>query len=221
MSGPGVKHQLFEQLARIGKAISSANRLELLEFLAQDERSVDSLSKLTGLSLANTSQHLQNLRYAGLVATRKDAQRVYYRLSDDSVIDLMNLVRKIAERNLAEVDQLINLYLKTKDDLEPVGAEDLLERVKQGLVTVLDVRPPEEYNAGHLPGAVNIPFKLLEGKIDSLDIGKDVVAYCRGAYCLLSFDAVASLRERGFSAKRLEDGFPEWKRAGLPVEKSD
>lgn len=213
------KALLYEQLARVGKALSNANRLQILEYLAQGEKSVDNLAKIAGLSLANTSQHLQSLWHAGLVASRKEGKNVYYRLSDDEVVDLSNLLRRIAERNIAEVDRLINAFLKTRDDMEPVPAAELLERAKKGEVTVLDVRPPEEFDVGHIPGAINVPYKKLEEYIKNLDSAKEVVAYCRGAYCLLSFDAVARLREQGFTAKRLEDGFPEWKRAGLPVDK--
>lgn len=214
------KTLLYEQLARVGKALSNANRLQILEYLAQGEKSVDKLAKIAGLSLANTSQHLQSLWHAGLVASRKEGKNVYYRLSDDEVVDLSNLLRRIAERNIAEVDRLINAFLKTRDDMEPVPAAELLERAKKGEVTVLDVRPPEEFGVGHIPGAINVPYKKLEEYINNLDSSKEVVAYCRGAYCLLSFDAVARLREKGFTAKRLEDGFPEWKRAGLPVDKN-
>lgn len=213
------KALLYEQLARVGKALSNANRLQILEYLAQGEKSVDNLAKIAGLSLANTSQHLQSLWHAGLVASRKEGKNVYYRLSDEEVVDLSNLLRRIAERNIAEVDRLINAFLKTRDDMEPVPASELLERAKKGEVTVLDVRPPEEFDVGHIPGAINVPYKKLEEYIKNLDSAKEVVAYCRGAYCLLSFDAVARLREEGFDAKRLEDGFPEWKRAGLPVDK--
>lgn len=213
------KQRIFEQFAKVGKALSSANRLEILEFLAQGEKSVENITALTGLSFANTSQHLQQLRHAGIVVARKDGQRVFYSLADEGVIDLLNTLRAIAEKNLAEVDHLINSYLKVKDGLEPVEAEDLLERVKEGLVIVLDVRPPDEYESGHIPGAINVPMKELEKQIKKLDNKKEIVAYCRGPYCVLSYDAVANLRGKGFKARRLKDGMPEWKRAGLPVEK--
>ncbi|HEC15150.1 MAG TPA: metalloregulator ArsR/SmtB family transcription factor [Sedimenticola sp.] len=218
MPGGSPKKLLFEQLARVGKALSSSSRLELLEFLAQGEKAVDALAKVSGLSVANTSQHLQHLRGAGLVESRKSGQKVFYRLSDDSTITLLGIIRHIAENNLAEVDRLINTYLKQKDDLEPIPAEELLQRARDGLVTVIDVRPPDEYAAGHVAGAINVPINELEGFIKGLDSGKEIVAYCRGAYCLMSFDAVERLRKKGFEAKRLEDGFPEWKKAGHPVE---
>ncbi len=218
MSSVSFKHDLFGQFARIAKALANGYRLELLEYLAQGERSVDSLAKVSGLSVANTSQHLQQLRQAGLVTTRKAGVSVYYRLSGDDVVELYNMLRAVAEHRLAEVDRLVSAYLNVKDDLEPVPAEELLTRAREGLVTVLDVRPPEEFAAGHLPGAVNVPLPDLEENLKHLPRGREVVAYCRGAYCVLAFEAVARLRERGITARRLQDGFPEWKQAGLPVE---
>jgi rhodanese-related sulfurtransferase/DNA-binding HxlR family transcriptional regulator len=218
MSSGNFKHDLFTQFARVGKAMSSANRLELLEFLAQGERSVDELATVSGMTVANTSQHLQLLRQAGLVISRKQGLKVHYSLSGDDVITLFNALRNVAERHVADVDRLINTYLTVKDDLEPIPRKELLERVKQGLVTVLDVRPPEEYAAGHVPGAINIPLKELEKQLKQLDSDHEIVAYCRGPHCVLAFDAVARLREKGIKARRLEDGFPEWKTAGLPVE---
>ena len=218
MSSGNVKHELFVQFARIGKVLSNANRLEFIEYLAQGERSVESLAQVSGQSIANTSQHLQQLRLAGLVTTRKDGQRVFYQLSGDDVVLLLNSLRAVAERHLTEVNHLVGLYLDTKDDLEPVLADDLLARVRSGEVTVLDVRPREEYAAGHLPGAINIPLSELETHLNDFNAGQTVVAYCRGPYCVLSYDAVAQLRKHGIKAKRLKDGYPEWKIAGLPVE---
>jgi rhodanese-related sulfurtransferase/DNA-binding transcriptional ArsR family regulator len=217
-SKPNFKHELFTQFARVGKALSNGNRLELLEFLAQGERSVDELAKVSGLSMANTSQHLQQLRQAGLVSSRKEGLKVFYRLSGDDVIGLMDALRKVAERHVSDINVLVNTYLTVKDNLEPIPREELLERVRNGLVTVLDVRPPEEFAAGHVPGAVNVPLTELEKHLESLDPKHEVVAYCRGPHCVLAFDAVARLREKGVKARRLEDGFPEWKQAGLPVE---
>ncbi len=214
----GFKHDLFTQFARVGKSLSNANRLELLEFLAQSERSVEELAKLSGLSVANTSQHLQQLRQAGLVTTRKQGQYVYYRLTGDDVVQLLGCLRRVAERHVADVEKLVNTYLTVKDDLEPVPAKELLERARKGLVTVIDVRPPEEYAAGHVPGAVNIPLAELEVHLQELDPNREVVAYCRGPHCVLAFDAVDRLRKRGLKARRLEDGYPEWKLMGLPVE---
>lgn len=220
MSSGNFKHDLFAQFARVGKALSSGNRLELLEFIAQGERSVDELAGVSGLSVANTSQHLQQLRQAGLVACRKEGLKVYYRLSGNDVIALLDILRGVAERHLAEVQQLVQSYLTTRDSLEPLARQDLLQRAREGLVTVLDVRPGEEYAAGHLPGAINVPLKELEAHLAELDPGHEIVAYCRGPHCILAFDAVASLRQSGFNARRLEDGFPEWQLAGLLIEKS-
>ena len=213
------KHDLFTQFARIGKALGNANRLELLEFLAQGERSVEKLSKVAGLSVANTSQHLQQLRQTGLVVARKQGLQVFYSLSDDDVITLLDTLRAVGERHLAEVNRLVDSYLTVKDELEPLPREELIQRARDGLVTVLDVRPPEEYAAGHVPGAINIPLAELEQRLDELGDDQQVVAYCRGPHCILAFDAVAKLRQRGYDARRLQDGFPEWKVAGLPVER--
>ncbi len=214
------KHDLFSQFARVGKALGNANRLELLEYLAQGERSVDALARVAGLSVANTSQHLQQLRQAGLVTCRKQGLKVWYRISGDDVVQLLDALRGVAERHLAEVERLVSSYLGVKDELEPLPREELLERARDGLVTVLDVRPPEEYAAGHVPGAVNVPLTELEDYLARLDPEQEVVAYCRGPHCVLAFDAVARLRREGLKARRLEDGFPEWKLAGLPVEES-
>lgn len=213
-----VKKELLEQLAVLGKALGSANRLELVEFLAQGERSVESLAKLSGMTLANTSQHLRQLRQAGLVKTRKQGLFVFNQLADEAVVDLLACMREIAENNLSKMDLLIRTYLLAKDSLEPISANELLQRVQDNRVTVLDVRPIEEFAWGHLPGAVNIPMHELEQRLAELPNTLEVVAYCRGPYCLLSFEAVAKLRDKGYRARRLEDGYPEWKRAGLPVE---
>ena len=218
MSSTNFKHDLFAQFARVGKALSNGNRLELLEFLAQGERSVEQLSIVAGLTVANTSQHLQQLRHAGMVTCRKDGLKVYYSISGDDVINLLDALRAVAERHVTDVQHLVNTYLTVKDKLEPIPRTELLERARAGLITVMDVRPPEEYAAGHIPGAVNIPLKDLEKWIKKLDKNQEIVAYCRGPHCVLAFDAVARLREKGLNARRLEDGYPEWKSAGLPVE---
>lgn len=220
MSGSHFKHDLFTQFARVGKALGNGNRLELLEYLAQGERSVDELSKVSGLTIANTSQHLQQLRQSGLVSSRKEGLKVYYMLSGDDVVGLLDALRGVAERHVADVERLVNSYLTVKDDLEPLPRHELLERVREGLVTVLDVRPPEEYAAGHVPGAVNVPLNELEQYLKALSPEQEIVAYCRGPHCVLAFDAVAQLREKGLRARRLEDGYPEWKTAGFPVEVS-
>ena len=221
MSSNNFKHDLFGQFARVGKAMGNANRLELLEFLAQGERSVDELAKVSGLTVANTSQHLQQLRQSGLACSRKQGLKVFYRLSGDDVITLLDALRVVAEHHVAEVEQMVNTYLTVKDSLEPIPREELLGRVRDGLVTVLDVRPAEEFAAGHVPGAVNISLNELEERLDELGETQEIVAYCRGPHCVLAFDAVARLREKGLKARRLEDGYPEWKTAGLPVEQTN
>jgi len=218
MSTFDVKAELFEQLARIGKALGSAYRLQLLDLLAQGERSVDALAQLCKLSITNASQHLQHLRRAGLVRARKEGLYVHYRLSGDSVVRLVAAMRAVGEEHVAEVDKLIKEYLNAKDELEPVPARELLERARTGLVTILDVRPPEEYRAGHLPGAINIPLPDVAKRVNELPPNREVIAYCRGPYCLMSFEAVTLLRKKGRNARRLQDGYPEWKLLGLPVE---
>ncbi len=221
MSTGNFKQELFEQFARVGKALSNGNRLELLEFLAQGERSVEELSKIANLSVANTSQHLQQLRQSGLVTARKQGLRVYYRISGDDVVSLLDALRLVAEGHVADVERLVNTYLTVKDSLEPIPRAELLERVRDGLVTVVDVRPEEEFAAGHVAGAVNIPLSELEQRLNELGDVEEIVAYCRGPHCILAFDAVARLREKGLTARRLEDGYPEWKLAGMPIEKED
>lgn len=212
------KSDLFSQFARVGKALSNSNRLELLEFLAQGSRSVESLANVAKLSVANTSQHLQQLRQSGLVISRKEGLKVYYSLSGDDVIALLDSLREVAERHLSDVDKLVNTYLTAKDSLEPIPAHELLKKAKEDLITVLDVRPKEEFEAGHVQGAINIPIEELESHLADFDPKQEIVAYCRGPHCILAFDAVAQLRKKGFQARRLENGYPEWKIAGLPVE---
>ena len=214
------KRDIFENLARIGAALSSPIRIEFLELVAQAERSVEQLSALTGTSVANTSQHLQKLRQAGLVVGRKDGQYVFYRLAGDEIVGLLASLGRVGESCLAEVERIVKSYLTQIDEFEPVPAKELLERARKGLVTVLDVRPTEEFAAGHLPGAVNIPVRELEKRLKELPKNKEVVAYCRGPYCLMSYDAVALLRKKGLKARRLEAGLPEWRLAGFAVERS-
>jgi len=218
MSTANFKQDVYAQLARVGKALSSGNRLELLEFVAQGPRSVEELATMTRLSVANASKHLQELRRSGLVQARKEGLRVFYEVAGADVVDLIAALGRVAETRLAELEQILRTYIVARDDLEPVPAAELMERVKLGLVTVLDVRPPEEFAAGHLPGAVNVPADDLARRLKKLPKTREVIAYCRGPYCLLSVDAVALLRKKGYKARRLEDGFPEWKAAGLPVE---
>lgn len=213
------KSSLYEALARVGTALGAAGRLQLLEFLAQGERSVDALAAMTGLSVANCSKHLQALRQAGLVTARKEGLRVYYAIAGDDVVALYSALQRVAENRVAEVDRLVRTWLAHRDELEPVAPAELLDRAKKGLVTVLDVRPAEEYAAGHVRGAINIPVDQLASHLAKLPKRKEVVAYCRGPYCLMSFEAVEMLRKRGLKARRLKDGFPEWRAAGLPVER--
>lgn len=220
MPGRRLKDRLYEQLARIGKAVGSGRRLELLEILAQGERTVEKLARETGLSVANASHHLHVLRKAELVESRKAGLYVFYRLTDPNIYDLSRLIRDLAQRHLAEVGRIVETFLTARDQLEPVGREDLLERARAGAVLVLDVRPSDEYRAGHIPGAVSVPVKELENRISELPAAKEIVAYCRGPYCVLAFRAVEILRARGHSARRLMDGFPEWRAAGLPIEVS-
>jgi rhodanese-related sulfurtransferase/DNA-binding transcriptional ArsR family regulator len=220
MSTETMKRELYQSIAKVAQALASGNRLQLLEFMAQGERSVDALAAMAGVTVANASQHLQALRRAGLVTARKDGQRVYYRVAGDDVVRLYDGLRVVAESRLAEVRQLVNEFLGDRGALEPVLAEELLARAKKGLVTVLDVRPREEFEAGHLPGAVNIPIDRLESELARLPKKREVVAYCRGPYCLMSFDAVLKLRQRGWKARRLNEGYPEWKAAGRPIESS-
>ena len=220
MSTETTKRELYQSIAKVAQALASGNRLQLLEFMAQGERSVDALAAMAGVTVANASQHLQALRRAGLVTARKEGQRVYYRVAGDDVVRLYDGLRAVAESRLAEVRQLVNEFLGDRGALEPVLAEELLARAKKGLVTVLDVRPREEFEAGHLPGAVNIPMDRLESELARLPKKREVVAYCRGPYCLMSFDAVLKLRQRGWKARRLNEGYPQWKAAGLPIESS-
>jgi ArsR family transcriptional regulator len=217
MTRQNPKQTLFTQFAAVAKALGHAHRLELLEQVAQGERSVDILAKRTGLSIANASQHLQHLRRVGMVTARRDGKFVYYQLADDAVLDLMAALQRIAERNVAEVGRVLHSYFYDRDSLEPVSREELLERSRAGGVTVLDVRPEDEFALGHLPDAVNIPLGVLESRLSELDRAQEIVAYCRGPYCVLSFEAVAALRARGFKARRLVDGLPKWRVAGLPV----
>jgi len=215
------KQSIFEQFARTGKAFSNANRIELLEILSQGEHTVEELSKAASLTVANTSQHLQLLRNAGLVTGEKIGQYVHYNISDDLVIDLLSSLRKLSKNHLAEVGRLVNTYLTVKDDLEPMDSSELLQRATDGTVIVLDVRPEKEYEAGHIEGAISIPLEQLGDRIDELKQNQEVVAYCRGPYCMLAYDAVSQLRKEGFEAHRLDEGFPEWRRAGKPVKLSE
>jgi ArsR family transcriptional regulator len=217
MSTRSPKLALFAQFAAVAKSLGHAHRLELLEQLAQGERSVEVLADRTGLSIANASQHLQHVRRAGLVTSRRDGKFVYYRLTNDAVLDVLAALRRIAERNVAEVERVVRSYFDERDHLEAVSREELLDRSRAGTVTILDVRPEDEFALGHVPGALNIPLRELEARLGEMDPRQEIVAYCRGPYCVLSYEAVARLRARGFNARRLEDGLPEWRAAGLPM----
>ncbi|EHK55782.1 ArsR/SmtB family transcription factor [Allomesorhizobium alhagi] len=218
MSIRNPKQALYEQFATVAKALGNPQRLELIEHLGQGPRSVDLLAMKLGLPIANVSQHLQSMRRAGLVSAERDGKFVNYRLADESVLAAFASIRTVAERHLAEVDRIVRGYFDARDDMEPVAREDLVQRMRDGLVTVLDVRPPDEFARGHVPGAINVPLGDLESRLQEIDPALEVVAYCRGPWCVMSFEAVAALRARGISARRLEDGLPEWKAAGMPVE---
>ena len=220
MSSESPKRLLFRQFAAVAKAVAHEHRLELLEALAQGERSVETLATRAGLSIANASQHLQQMRRAGLIEPRRDGKFVYYRLSDAAVLDLIAALTRIGERHVAEVGRIVQDYFQSRDDMEPVSRSQLLARMKKGEVQLLDVRPQDEFALGHLPGAINIPLDRLKKKLSALDPDKEIVAYCRGPYCVLSFETVAILRKKGYTVRRLEDGLPEWRAAGLPVEVS-
>jgi ArsR family transcriptional regulator len=218
MSSQNPKVAVFAGFAEVAKALGHVHRLEILELLAQGERSVEALAERAGLSIANASQHLRLMRQAGLLASHRSSKHILYRLSDPAVLDLVAALHRVAERNLAEVREVIIGYFKKRDALEPISRRELARRLKDGLVKVLDVRPEDEYVAGHLPNAINIPLRELSRRLREIPKSHEIVAYCRGAYCVLAFEAVAVLRERGFRIRRLEDGFPEWKAAGLPIE---
>ncbi|MHB8399507.1 MAG: ArsR/SmtB family transcription factor [Candidatus Limnocylindrales bacterium] len=211
------KTALNEQFARIGKALSSPRRIELLDLLAQGERPVESLAAASDMSVALASSHLQALRAARLVEARRDGQRVHYRLAGDDVYRLLSVLRDAARARLAELEVAVVAYLETPDELEPVTRGELWDRARSGAVTILDVRPREEYLAGHIPGALSVPLGELGELLTRLPSEAEIVAYCRGPYCVLAPQAVALLRSHGHAARRLADGFPEWRLAGLPI----
>jgi len=217
MSSKQPKKILYEQFAEVAKGLGHGHRLEILELLAQGERSVEALAERAGLSLANASQHLRMMRRAGLLVSRRDGKRILYGLSDSSVLDLVAALHRVGERNVAEIREIAGGYFHERDALEPVSREEMAGRLEDGLVTVLDVRPEDEFAAGHLPQAVNVPLRELARRLREFPKDREVVAYCRGPYCVFAFEAVALLREHGFKVRRLEDGYPEWKAAGLPI----
>jgi len=217
MSSPSPKLALFEQFALVAKTLGHPQRLELIEQLGQGPRSVDLLAEKLGSPIANISQHLQTMRRAGLVAAERQGKYVVYRLADASVLAAMQAIQRVAENNLAEVDKIVRGYFEHRDSLEPISREELTGRLRDGMVTVLDVRPADEFALGHVPGALNVPLAELDARMATLDPEKEIVAYCRGAYCVMSFEAVSRLRVQGFRARRLEDGMPEWAAAGNEV----
>jgi rhodanese-related sulfurtransferase/DNA-binding transcriptional ArsR family regulator len=219
MSSEGPKQQLFAQFALIAKTLGHAHRLTLVEHLAQGEQSVEVLAQKSGLSGANASQHLQQLRRAGLAATKRDGKFIFYRLADPAVLNLLAALHLIGERNLSEVQVVLNGYFHNRDAMEAISREELLKRSRAGAVTILDVRPHDEFALAHVAGAINIPMGDLEKRLAELDPAIEIIAYCRGPYCVFSYEAVSLLRARGFRIRRLEDGLPEWQAAGLPVER--
>ena len=214
------KNQVYDQFERIGKALASRRRLELLEVLAQGERPVEALAAETAMTMANASQHLQVLRHARLVETRQEGNRVFYSLADGRVFRLLQALRDVAEARLAEVEQITRDFFGDRDELDPIRMEELVDRLRTGDVVVLDVRPPEEYASGHIAGARSVPLDTLEARLAELPPYKEIVAYCRGPYCVLAVEAVDRLRRHGHPARRLDLGFPDWQAAGLPVERS-
>ena len=219
MSSKGPKHTIFERLADVAQALGHAHRLELLERMAQGAHSVEDLATATGLTVANTSRHLQLLRRARLVEAEREGKRVFYRLAGEAeVIGLLKALGQVGERNVAEIQRVMQDFFHQRDAMEAISREELVARFKEGAVTILDVRPEEEFALGHLPGAINVPIGELQRRLSELPKRREIVAYCRGPYCVMSFEAVAALRAKGYRVRRLEDGFPEWKAAGLAVE---
>jgi rhodanese-related sulfurtransferase/DNA-binding transcriptional ArsR family regulator len=212
------KDRLFEQFARIGKALASPKRLEILDLLVQGERTVEEIARETAMPVANASQHLQTLKGSRIVESRREGLYAYYRLADEKVFRAWRAVRDLGEARLAEVDQVVQTYLNDRDVLEAVDAVGLMERLAEGSVVVLDMRPKEEYRAGHVRGALSVPVDSLEAALQVLPKDKEIIAYCRGPYCVFSDEAVRVLRAQGYRASRLTEGFPEWRAAGYPVE---
>ncbi len=212
------KNQLYEQFARLGKALSNGHRLELLDVLAQGEHSVETLAHETGQSIANASQHLQVLRAARLVETRRAGVSIYYRLADEQVFRLWQAMREVGTLHLAEIDRLVQTYMQDRSLLQPISAAEVHTRLAEGEITLLDVRPAEEYTAGHLPDARSIPLAELEARLGELPHTQEIIAYCRGPYCVFADEAVALLHTHGFQARRLAEGLPDWRVLGFPVE---
>jgi rhodanese-related sulfurtransferase/DNA-binding transcriptional ArsR family regulator len=217
VTGREAKDALYAQFSRLGKAVSNPKRIELLELLAQADRSVEELAATSGMDFANTSAQLQVLSRARLVEGRRQGKRVIYRLVDDSVTRFLAVLRELSRARLAEVEQVARDYFEARDHLEPLGSADLMRRLEDPETLVIDVRPVEEYAAGHIPGALSVPLGELKGRIAQLPPAAEIVAYCRGPYCVLAPQAIEILRRAGLRARRLEEGFPEWRLAGLPV----
>src|SRR5579859_7554046 len=211
------KRELFEQFSRIGKALASGTRIELLDLLSQTERTVEELAELTEMSVANVSQHLQVLRRAQMVEVRREGLYAFYRLGDESVFRLWQAIRAVGESRLAEIERVVGLFLKDRASLEPVTVKELASRFEDGGTIIIDVRPVEEFAAGHIPGALSIPLKELKRRLAELPRRQQIVAYCRGPYCVQSDEAVSLLKRSGFDARRLEVGLPDWRAKGLPV----
>jgi rhodanese-related sulfurtransferase/DNA-binding transcriptional ArsR family regulator len=221
MDGREAKDRLYEAFARTAQAVASPKRIEVLELLAQGEYPVEALARATGMSVTNTSAHLQVLRHAQLVETRKHATKVFYRLAGDEVAAFLASLRDLAQARVADVDRVVRDYFTARDALEPVSRSELAERAARGDVVILDVRPAGEYAAGHIPGALSVPLDQLDATLSRLPKRAQVVAYCRGPYCILAPLAVERLRAKGYRARRLADGMPEWRLAGLPVAVGD
>ncbi len=215
------KKALYGHLARVAKALASPGRLELLEILAQGERSVDALAQASGMSVANTSHHLQTLRAGGLVQSRRDGLQIFYTLTDLEIPKLLASVGHIAERQVAEVESIVRENFDQRDGFTPVKRDELLRMIKKGEAMVIDVRPESEFRAGHIAGAVNIPIDFLPQHLKTLPQDQEIIAYCRGPYCLFAIEAIQQIRQHGLRARRLEEGFPEWKAERLPVEKGE
>ena len=217
MSSDSPKRLMFSYFADLARVLGNEHRLELIELLAQGEQPVEVLSHRTGLSFANASQHLQQLRKAGLVVGRRSGKNIIYRLEDGPIVETLTALRKLAEHHVAAVQDVVSTYFDQLDNLDPVGPDELMDRMQSGSVTLLDVRPEDEFKAGHIPGALNIDLETLESRIAELPMDMDIVAYCRGAYCVLSFKAVKLLRARGYRVSRFSEGLPEWRVSGRAV----
>jgi rhodanese-related sulfurtransferase/DNA-binding HxlR family transcriptional regulator len=219
MSEAHPKRLVFQQFALVARALGNEHRLELLDILVQGDRGVERLAQAAGLTINNTSQHLQQLRRAGLVTSRKIGTQVIYSLVDREVITLIRTLWRVAHSNVAELERLIERYYRGRDGLEPISRDELRARLRKGSVVVLDVRPADEYAAGHLPRAMSVPVSELKRRLKEIPKGQDIVACCRGPYCVYSYEAVEILRPRGYRVRRLEGGFSEWLAAGLPIER--